>query len=100
MRRKRSIAGVIGAAAGLALLSTAHAAPDSDARALRWYRGNTHTHTINSDGNATPDVVVRWYREHGYDFVVLTDHEFINDVAALNGVFGAAERFLVMRGQE
>jgi hypothetical protein len=41
---------------------------------LRWYKGNTHTHTVNSDGDSTPDEVVRWYREHGYHFVVLTDH--------------------------
>ena len=44
---------------------------------LRWYKGNTHTHTLNSDGDSTPDDVVRWYREHGYSFVVLTDHNFL-----------------------
>jgi hypothetical protein len=33
----------------------------------RWYKGNTHTHTVNSDGDSTPDEVVRWYREHGYN---------------------------------
>ena len=27
----------------------------------RWYKGNTHTHTLNSDGDSTPDDVVRWY---------------------------------------
>jgi hypothetical protein len=41
---------------------------------LRWYKGNTHTHTLNSDGDSTPDDVVRWYRENGYNFLVLTDH--------------------------
>src|SRR5262249_35562070 len=30
-----------------------------------WYKGNTHTHTLNSDGDSTPDDVVKWYREHG-----------------------------------
>lgn len=29
----------------------------------RWFKGNTHTHTLNSDGDSTPDEVVRWYRE-------------------------------------
>ena len=43
----------------------------------RWYKGNTHTHTLNSDGDSTPDDVVRWYREHGYQFLVLTDHNFL-----------------------
>ena len=66
----------------------------------RWYKGNTHTHTLNSDGDSTPDDVVRWYREHRYHFVVLTDHEFITPVDGLNAAFGAAEKFLVIPGQE
>ena len=44
----------------------------------RWFKGNTHTHTLNSDGDSTPDDVVRWYREHGYQFLVLTDHNFLH----------------------
>ncbi|MBL8190245.1 MAG: hypothetical protein JNK38_19670, partial [Acidobacteria bacterium] len=40
---------------------------------LNWYKGNTHTHTVNSDGDSTPDEVVRWYREHKYNFLVLSD---------------------------
>lgn len=65
-----------------------------------WYRGNTHTHTLNSDGNVAPDDVVRWYREHGYQFVVITDHEYLTDVAPLQALFGAQEQFLVIQGQE
>ena len=68
--------------------------------ASRWYRGNTHTHTTNSDGNVPPADVVRWYRDHGYDFVVITDHEVITDVAPLNAEFGGAGRFLVLPGEE
>ena len=40
-----------------------------------WYKGNTHTHTNRSDGDSSPEEVVRWYREHKYDFVVITDHD-------------------------
>jgi hypothetical protein len=69
-------------------------------RTLRWYKGNTHTHTLNSDGESPPDVVVRWYRENGWQFVVITDHEFLTDVAPLNALLGAAGKFLVIRGQE
>ena len=65
-----------------------------------WYRGNTHTHTLNSDGDAAPDAVVRWYREHGYQFVVITDHDFLTDVAPLNALFGAQGKFLVIPGEE
>ncbi|HEV3486531.1 MAG TPA: hypothetical protein VG106_14065, partial [Vicinamibacterales bacterium] len=57
----------------LALLWTtsAHAA---------WLKGNTHAHTLESDGDSTPAEVVRWYREHGYDFLVITDHDRITVV--------------------
>lgn len=65
-----------------------------------WFRGNTHTHTRNSDGDAAPDVVARWYREHDYQFVVITDHEYLTAIDGLNGLLGAPGRFLVMQGQE
>ena len=66
----------------------------------RWYKGNTHTHTLNSDGDSTPDDVARWYREHGYQFLVLTDHNFLTRVEGLNALHGADEQFLVIKGDE
>lgn len=39
-----------------------------------WYRGNTHTHSLWSDGDAAPEVVVAWYKANGYDWLSLTDH--------------------------
>src|SRR5207342_2027947 len=66
----------------------------------RWFKGNTHTHTLNSDGDSTPDDVVRWYREHGYAFLVLTDHNFLTSVEGLNALHGADARFLVVKGEE
>src|SRR5688572_22013647 len=66
----------------------------------RWYKGNTHTHTLNSDGDTAPDEVVRWYREHGYQFLVLSDHNFLTSVDGINALFGADERFLVIPGEE
>ena len=42
-----------------------------------WYRGNIHTHTTESDGDAEPEVVAAWYKEHGYDFLVLSDHNHL-----------------------
>jgi len=68
--------------------------------ALRWYKGNTHTHTLNSDGDSTPDDVVRWYRENGYNFLVLTDHNFVTSVEGLNALHGADEKFIVIKGEE
>jgi len=66
----------------------------------KWYKGNTHTHTVNSDGDSSPDVAVRWYRENGYDFVVITDHNFLTPVDGLNSIFAAKEKFVVLSGEE
>lgn len=71
-----------------------------EAQELRWYKGNTHAHTLNSDGDSTPDEVVRWYREQGYNFLVLTDHNFLTSVDGLNALHGAEEQFLVIKGEE
>lgn len=87
-------ASVLPAAFAFALASPA------SAQEMHWYRGNTHTHTVNSDGESSPDAVARWYKEHGYQFLFITDHEYVTDPAPLNAIFGAAERFLLLPGQE
>ena len=46
---------------------------------LRWLKGNTHTHTIWSDGNAPPEQVVEYYDERGYDFLCLSEHNIVAD---------------------
>ena len=43
----------------------------------KWYKGNIHAHTTMSDGDAPPEKVVRWYRRHAYDFLVLSDHNHL-----------------------
>lgn len=74
-------------------------APPAAAQA-RWFRGNTHAHSLNSDGDVPVDDVVRWFRTHGYHFTFVTEHEYYTEVGPLNALFGAANRFLVMAGQE
>ena len=74
--------------------------PASPKPAGPWFKGNLHTHTLNSDGDSTPDDVVRWYREHGYNFVTLTDHNYLTSVDGLNALHGADDKFLVMKGEE
>src|SRR5699024_2617039 len=34
----------------------------------QFQRGNLHTHTSASDGDAPPAEVIRWYKAHGYAF--------------------------------
>lgn len=45
----------------------------------RWYKGNTHTHSLWSDGNDFPEMIVDWYREQGYDFLALSDHNILSE---------------------
>jgi hypothetical protein len=66
----------------------------------RWYKGNLHTHTLNSDGDSTPNEVATWYREHRYNFLTLSDHNYLTDIAGLNAVHGAKEKFLMIPGEE
>jgi hypothetical protein len=51
-----------------------------------WLKGNLHTHTLQSDGDSTPAEVAAWYRDHGYQFLVITDHDKITRVAAPEGL--------------
>lgn len=45
----------------------------------RWWKGNLHTHTLWSDGDDYPEMVVDWYKSHGYDFLALSDHNILQD---------------------
>lgn len=38
-----------------ALLAVGTATSRAQTATPRWYKGNTHTHTLNSDGDSTPD---------------------------------------------
>jgi len=92
------------AALGLSLAAgrgaASRAQPATDRSAWRWYKGNTHAHTLESDGDSTPDEVTRWYKEHGYQFLVLSDHNVLVPTAALARVHGEPERFLLVPGEE
>ena len=65
----------------------------------KWFKGNIHTHTTESDGDAAPEKVVSWYRRHGYDFLVLSDH---NHLTLLNYDAGKRrfKRPLMVPGEE
>jgi hypothetical protein len=76
------------------------AQPAPDRSAWRWYKGNTHTHTLESDGDSTPEDVTRWYKEQGYQFLVLSDHNVLVETAALSRQFSAPEQFLLVPGEE
>lgn len=64
----------VGHAALLTVLAVAACAPSP-----RWYRGNLHTHSYWSDGDQFPEVILAGYRERGYDFVSISDHNVLAD---------------------
>jgi len=63
---------VVVAVALFLLLSIAPAAAES-----RWYKGATHAHSLWSDGDEFPEMVVDWFKSHGYDFFCLSDHNVL-----------------------
>ena len=63
-----------------------------------WYKGNTHAHTTESDGDSSPEYVASWYKDHGYDFLVLSDHNVFTDPATLAHLID--ESFLLIPGEE
>ena len=99
---------IVALLAGVALVASAFAVsaehkPVPTAPRLaapQWYRGNTHTHTNQSDGDSSPADVAARYKSLGYNFVVITDHNRLTDVDSLNEEIGAPGAFLVMKGEE
>ncbi|MEZ4457850.1 MAG: CehA/McbA family metallohydrolase [Gemmatimonadales bacterium] len=69
-----------------------------EGQGLRYFKGNTHTHTLESDGDSPPEVVVRWYRDHGYQFLVLSDHNVFTDPKRLAGLVDTS--FILIGGEE
>jgi len=98
-RLAKSRLALLGAVGVLVVVLPVNLKPQPSSPGL-WFKGNLHTHTLNSDGDSTPDDVVRWYREHGYNFVTITDHNYLTSVDGLNAVHGASDKFLVIRGEE
>ena len=59
-----------------------------------YLRGSTHVHTAHSgDSHTSIDEVVAWYVAHGYDFIVLTDHNRVSD-------YTGSAPLVVLRGIE
>jgi hypothetical protein len=68
-----------------------------------WYKGIVHAHAnwgVPQLPTTSPDVVVRWYREHNYNFVSLTDLNYYTPPEGLKALFDAPGRFLVVPGIE
>lgn len=69
-----------------------------DTSGMSWFKGNTHTHTTMSDGDSPPEVVAQWYKNHGYRFLVLSDHNVFTDPVTLASLVDSS--FLLIPGEE
>ncbi len=49
-------------------------AAEKDLYERRPYKGDTHVHTVGSDGRESPGAVAATYRRAGFDFLAITDH--------------------------
>ncbi|HEV7396619.1 MAG TPA: CehA/McbA family metallohydrolase [Pyrinomonadaceae bacterium] len=78
-----------------------HAVLATTSPPLHWYRGNTHTHTNNSfDGDSSPTAVATRYKQLGYNFVLVTDHNRHTTIDSVNEQVAVAGQFLVIQGEE
>lgn len=50
--------------------------------APRWWKGNLHTHSLWSDGDDFPEMIVDWYKTRGYDFLAISDHNVLMEGSA------------------
>ncbi|HEX3763428.1 MAG TPA: CehA/McbA family metallohydrolase [Kofleriaceae bacterium] len=51
------------------------------AEAEVWLKGATHVHARASGDSSEPvGNVIGWYQQHGYDFIVLTDHNRVSEL--------------------
>ena len=44
----------------------------------RWWKGNLHTHSLWSDGDDFPEMIIQWYKDNDYQFLALSDHNTIS----------------------
>lgn len=45
----------------------------------QWWKGNLHTHSFWSDGYDFPEMILSSYKEDGYHFVAMTEHDMFPD---------------------
>lgn len=46
----------------------------ADGLPSRWWKGNLHTHSLWSDGDDYPEMIAAWYKDQGYQFLAISDH--------------------------
>ena len=99
---------LLASVAALAIPATALRGEDDRPTEVRWYRGNTHAHSLWSDGNDFPEMIVERYVDAGYDFLAISDHNTLHtgerwmDLATVEGRGGskALEEYVEHFGED
>lgn len=74
---------------------------EKDLYALRPLRGDLHSHSYRSDGERDPAELLAYYREMGFDFQVLTDHNRYYPNAEVEKVYeGVSLGICHVKGEE
>ncbi len=67
----------------------------------KWYRGNTHAHTIRcGHADSEPEVVAQWYLDHEYNFLCLSEHNQFIDPATVKLPDNRRQDFILIPGEE
>ena len=74
---------------------------DSDLYSLRPLKGDFHAHSYRSDGIHDPCSLAGYYREYGYDFMTLTDHNrYTSSEEMIDGYKDVKLGMTLIRGEE
>ena len=64
----------------------------------KWFLGNIHCHTTNSDGTDSPEFVANFYKNANFNFVCITDHNHLTQPSETK--LEGDKEFLVIPGLE
>ncbi|MCB0549421.1 MAG: CehA/McbA family metallohydrolase [Phaeodactylibacter sp.] len=68
---------------------------------MRWYKGNTHSHTVLcGHADSTPEAVAAWYHDHGYHFLILSEHNLFIDPDSVALPADKRADFILIPGEE
>lgn len=74
---------------------------EQPAPTARWYKGNTHSHTVLcGHADSSPEEVARWYHGRGYHFLILSEHNRFIDPDSVALPADKRPDFILIPGEE
>jgi transglutaminase-like putative cysteine protease len=74
MNRRVLVAGMILGVSAMTRVALAEQPVQPAAGSPQWFRGQLHTHSYWSDGRVFPEQAIEAYKQRGYNFMCLSDH--------------------------